>query len=258
MTPDPSVPRRVQIVPLGVEYARLRVPIMEWRADVVVAVEYAESEGEIPYLDDLLAELRANDRIELDVLECDIFDLYAALGTIAGAIEEYAGDEVYVNLSSGSKITAIAGMLACMATGARPIYARPDYGPDAERLPEEPLHDEVAEVFELPTYPIERPSRMHVVVLDFVRESAASAGATGRYRGASKSDLIDFALDREFAFVVESEATTRKGLYRLLDTHVVRPLLEKGYVSVEKVGRRKFVALTSEGENALRAFRYLL
>lgn len=256
MSDSSPVPRRVQVVPLGFEYARVKTPIMEWRADVVVAVEYSRSEREIPYVQRLLSELAANDRIDLRLRECDIFDLYDTLGTLTGAISEYPDDAVYVNLSAGSKITAIAGMIACMATDAHPIYARPDYGPDASRIPSEPLHEAVAETFELPRYPIDRPSETLLLFLAYI-DAETTETERGRYRGVSKKELIEFALEREFAFVSASDATTRKGYYRLLDTHVVAPAREKGYVTVEQVGRTKFVSLTPDGENTLRAFRHL-
>ncbi|MFC7165511.1 DUF6293 family protein [Halospeciosus flavus] len=182
MPADPPVTERVHVVPLGFEYARLRQPVVDWKADAVVAVEHAGSDATIPYLDEFLAELDADERVDLVVRSCDIFDLYDALGTIAAAIDDYPDDEVFVNLSAGSKITAIAGMIACMATGARPIYARPDYGPDAEHVPEEPLHSDVDEVFELPTYPIDRPSETLVTCLSHIDEADGEAG-TGATAG---------------------------------------------------------------------------
>lgn len=259
MDSTPPVTERVQVVPLGFEYERLKHPIVEWKADKVVTIAYRDGDAEVPYLDELLAELEGNERIELERRECDIFDLYDTLGTVAAAIADHEGNDVYVNLSGGSKITAIAGMIACMATGATPIYAKPDYGPEAEEVPPEPLHDAVDRVFSLPTYPIERPSATHVAFLRFVRErERADPDASGRYRGASKKELIEFALEEEFQFVAESSAETEKGLYRLLDRHVVDPLESKGYVETEKVGRRKYLSLTEAGENALRAYRYLV
>lgn len=247
---------RVQVVPLGFEYARLREPILTWRADKVIAVEHVDG-ADVEYLERLLAELESNDRIELQRRSCDIFDLYGALGTIAGAIADHPDDEVYVNLSAGSKITAIAGMIACMATGASPIYARPDYGPDAEQVPDEPLHDAVAEVFELPTYPIERPSQTLVAFMAYV-DRETTEDERGRYRGVSKKDLVEFAREEGFPFVRESEAATEKGYYRLLESHVVGPLEAKGFIQVERIGREKHVTLTDEGERTLRAFAYLL
>lgn len=255
MLDSSPVPRRVQIVPLGIEYARLKAPILEWRADVVVAVEYSESTRDIPYIQRLLSELEANERIDLRLKTCDIFDLYDTLDTLTRAISEYPDDVVYVNLSAGSKITAIAGMIACMATDAHPIYARPDYEPEESRIPSEPRHEQVAETFELPRYPIERPSDTLLQFLSFITAETTER-ESGRYRGVSKKELIEFAREQDFAFVSESEATTEKGYYRILDTHVVVPAQEKGYVTVEKVGRTKFVSLTVDGENTLRAFRH--
>ncbi|MFC7231662.1 DUF6293 family protein [Saliphagus sp. GCM10025308] len=255
MSRDSPVTDRVHVVPLGFEYARVKEPILRWKADRVVPIEYRDGDREIPFVRALLEDLEANERITVDRRSCDIFDLYDTLGTISAAIADYADDDVFVNLSAGSKITAIAGMIACMATGARPIYARPSYGPEASRIPDEPLHEEVAEIFELPRYPIERPSDVHVAFLAHV-DAETSETASGRYRGVSKTDLIDFALESTFPFVARSEATTRKGYYRLLDRHAVNPLLEKGYLEVEKVGREKYVTLTEDGRNALRAFRY--
>lgn len=257
MSDAPPVSRRVQIVPLGFEYARLREPILRWRADVVVAVEYSESERELPYLQRLLSELAADERIDLRRRECDIFDLYDTLGTLTAAIGVFPDDEVYVNLSAGSKITAIAGMIACMATDARPIYARPDYGSRAERIPAEPLHDHVAEIFELPRYPVDRPSETVLRFLDYI-ERETSHAETGRYRGVHKKELVAFALDGEFPFAEESAATTEKGYYRLLDTHFVAPAREHGFVATESVGRKKFFTLTPAGENALRAFGHAI
>lgn len=257
MTTASAVSDRVQIVPLGFEYARIKQPIVDWKADVVVAIEYSGADDSVPYIQALLEELEADERVRLDRRACDIFDLYAALGTITGAIVEYGADDVYVNLSAGSKITAIAGMIACMASGGSPIYARPDYGPDGERIPDEPLHDDVAEVFELPTYPIERPSDARLAFLSRI-EAGTGDATQGRYEGVPKKDLIEFALDQGFQFVAQSETTTSKGYYRLLDRHVLDPLADRGYVEFESVGRRKFVSLTPDGRNALRAFRHFV
>lgn len=257
MANDVPVRNRVQIVPLGFEYARLKEPILEWKADVVVAIEYSESEQDIPFLSELLTELEENERILLDRRECDLFELYDALGTITKAITDYEMDDVYVNLSAGSKITAIAGMIACMASGASPFYARPDYRLDGEQIPAEPLHSDVSEVFELPTYPIERPSTTRLAFLARIEEGTTDE-AQGRYRGVSKKDLIEFAIEQEFGFVMQSETTSRKGYYRLLGRHVIDPLDENGYIEIEKVGRQKFVSLTQEGRNVLRAFRHFI
>ncbi|WP_232688471.1 DUF7405 family protein [Halobacterium zhouii] len=107
----------------------------------------------------------------------------------------------------------------------------------------------------LTTYPIERPSHEHVAVLSFVGEST---DGEGRYEGVTKGKILDFGAHEELPFVAESDAETRKGLYRRLDSRVLSPLLEREYVAVSTVGREKYVSLTGQGENVLRAFDYLL
>ncbi|MDJ1431412.1 DUF6293 family protein [Halostagnicola sp. A-GB9-2] len=255
MSHDSPVRSRVHVVPIGFEYARLKEPIIRWNADIVVPVEYPGSDHEIAFIQAFLEELAENDRLEVDRRTCDIFDLYDTLGTISKAITDYSEQEVFVNLSGGSKITAVAGMIACMATGARPIYARPSYEPEAEKFPDEPLHDEVDEIFELPQYPIDRPSDVHLAFLEYI-DTNTTEDTNGRYRGVNKGELIEFALAHEFPFIAESEATTRKGYYRLLDRHVVDPLLEQKYIALEKIGRKKYATLSDGGQNVLRAFRF--
>ena len=253
MTESP-VPERVQVVPLGFEYARLLEPVRAWKADRVVAIEHTDG-ADVTFIDAFLAELDGDERVELERRTCDIFDFYDALGTVAAAIHDHADDDVYVNVSAGSKITAIAGTIACMATGATPLYARPDYGPGDERVPDEPLHDAVAETFALPTYHVDHPPREHVAVLQYVAEHA---DGEGRYEGVTKGDLIDFGEREGLPFVAASNAETRKGLYRSLDAKVVSPLLERDCISVDAVGRTKYVSLTERGENVSRSFDYLL
>lgn len=257
MSSKPPVSNRVHIFPIGFEYARLKEPIFQWKADIVVPIEYRDSDHEVAFIQTFLEELERNERLDVDRRSCDIFDLYDTLGTISKAITDYSDEEVFVNLSAGSKITAVAGMIACMATGARPIYARPSYGPDASQVPEKPLHDEIAEVFELPRYPIERPSDMHIFFLDFIDKETTET-TQGRYRGVSKKELIEYGIDEQFPFFIESETRSEKGYYRLLDRHVIKPLQGQEYIETEKVGRKKYVSLSDGGQNVLRAFKYIV
>jgi len=48
-----------------------------------------------------------------------------------------------------------------------------------------------------------------------------------------------------------------KGKYRLLDTHIVEPLKERGWIEEAKQGRNKVLRLTADGEAALQAFRWM-
>ena len=243
------VPNRVHIIPLGYERDRVVEPPLELNADIVVLLNHDSPDHTKPAYHDEVRQKLAEAPPEIVVQNCDIFDLYACLGEIAKTITEHRDDEVYVNLATGSKVTAIAGMIACMATGATPYYVRAErYGPETDQPPTEPVSYGVAGIDELPAYPIEGPAPQHIAILAYLEEQ-------GR---ASKKELIEFSEDADLPYIQAYDSDTIKGKYRLLDSHILNTLQESEYVEIEEVGRKKYVSLTEEGQNTLRAFNYLV
>lgn len=243
------VPDRVHIIPLGYEFDRVLEPPRRLKANTVVLVHHLETESnsEPTYYDDLRDQLR--DIVHLEETACDLFDLYACLEAIVREITKHQNDEVYVNLATGSKVTAIAGMIACMATDARPYYVRAKrYGRESEAPPEKPVSSEVAGIDELPTYPIGRPSEQHIRVLSYLSEE----------KSVTKKELIEYGDSESLPFLDGYNSDNDKGKYRRLDTHILESLVDNGYVTIEEVGRNKRIQITEEGENTLRAFRYLV
>ena len=239
-----DVPERVHLMPVGYEIDRIVEPAAQLRADRVVLLQYDDETDHPSYADEVRERLDEAG-IAYETVACDIFDLYDSIGTIAELATTFAEHEVSVNLASGSKVTAIGGMIACMATGATPYYVR------AERYAAETdgdVAEGVREITELPTYPMDSPDPQQVAVLAHLAEAGP----------VTKRDLIGFGEREDLPFVVDYDADTRKGKYRRLESHVVRPLRERGYVDVEDVGRTKRVSITDRGANTLRAFRYLL
>lgn len=243
-----NVSDRVHIVPLGYEYERVTVPAIRMRADRVYLIYH---EGDNPderpeYYEDIHEDLRAAG-IEVDDQNiCNIFDLYDTLRTVAELIQANREHDVYVNLASGGKVTAIAGMIACMVTsGAEPIYVgASDYGQDKEV----PVAKNVTSISRLPTYPIQAPSRDPLRLLRYI----ANEGPV------TKQECIEFAVDAEIDPLAEHENDDTRGLYRLLDSHLLNSLREDGYVETYKKGRNKYVDATEEGQNTLEAFAYML
>jgi len=114
-----------------------------------------------------------------EMRRADFYDLGSSLQVFTQAVKDHEGDEVYITISTGTNIAAIAGMMAAQTSDATPYYVRPTLagGEDAE-----------------------------------------------------------------------------EGRYRLLESHVITPLTEGGYVRVEKAGRQKPVFLEERGVDALAAF----
>lgn len=239
-----DVAERVHVAPVGYENDRIVIPSKRLRADRTVLLEY-DDETDHPSYVETVRERLDDAGIAHRTVQCDIFDFYSSIGTIAEVATEYQRDDVYVNLASGSKITAIGGMIACMVTGATPYYVRAErYASETTDGVAEGVHD----IYELPTYPMDSPDDQHIAVMDYLERS----------QGARKSELIEYGKAQELPFITEHDASNVKSEYRLLDSHVVRPLVERNYVTVEDVGRSKQVELTQAGRNTLRAFRYLI
>ena len=239
-----DVSNRIHVAPVGYERDRVVLPAVRLDADRVVLLVGGGDDSQSEYASGVRDDLD-DAGIPHETVPCDVFDLYDAIGAVAELATARDDDDVFVNLASGSKVTAIGGMIACMATGATPYYVRAERYGDAT---ESGVSEGVAEISRLPTYPIDRPERQHVAVLDYLAESGPTP----------KRDLIAFGERADLPFLDTYESDAPRGKYRLLDSRVLDPLREQGLVAVESVGRQKRARLTTDGENALRAFEYLL
>lgn len=243
-----NVVDRVQIAPLGYERERVTEPIYQFNADKVVLIRQdSNSDHETEYQRNLIAELEDNDRIELEIRECDFFDLESSLRALTSAIRDHDDHDVYVNASTGSKITAIAAVVACQNLDATPFYVRPEFRNDDGQLepPEDPLVSEVGEITDIPVFSLEKPSTNQLQILSYLAEKD----------GATKKELIEFGQSQEFDFIAASETTSEEGLYRLLETHIIDPLQSESFISVKKDGRTKRVYLADRGKEALQVFQ---
>lgn len=248
------VPKQIHIAPMGYEYDRIVRPITEYDADYAILIDYRpddagpkESIDRPDYHDDVRGDIHEAG-IEVEVLTCDIFDLYSSLGMIAELAAKFQDHNVYVNLASGSKVTAIGGMIACMATNAIPYYVSAEsYAGGMES----PVAEEASEPEELPKYHIEPPERQHIAVLDYVLKNEP----------VTKQDLIAFGREENLPFIAryddEGVQNPMRGYYRRLDSQIVEPLTDRAYIEVAAHSKYRYVSITESGKNTLQAFRYL-
>ena len=248
-----DAPELVHVAPLGIEHDRIVEPPLDHGADRVVLLRYLPGEMRRPTEDDDVETVLEDEGVECDVVDAEMDDLFDAVEAFGRMLALYADERVFVNLASGDKVTAIGGMIACMADGtAQPYYVEArEHGslqPPAPRG--------VRSIDTIPSYQIERPDHQHLAVMDHVAGSDRTDADGTPYR--IKRELFEFGEAAELPFMADFDGETDKGKFRRLDAHIVAPLRERGYVSVEEVGTQKRVFLTDDGRNTLRAFRYLL
>jgi hypothetical protein len=117
----------------------------------------------------------------------------------------------------------------------------------------------VKNIKELPAYPIDAPETQLIYVMEYIYRNGP----------VTKKELIEFGQGNGkpiqagtppegLPFITDHEADSDRARYRLLETHILEPLNEKGFIETKKIGRRTDVDLTEEGENTLSAFRHLI
>ena len=176
----------------------------------------------------------------------DVWDLYSCIEKFREIIRKEKGNHVYVNVSTGTKITAIAGMLSCMMWHAQPYYIAVAYPEKTlESIPTE--HVQNTNIF--PTYDIKKPKLEFMLILKLLQSHKGPMRKSMLIKGLENAHVIRNTSDSG----VELKTTAKHSQLRsLLDP------MEKEWklISVRASGRRSEVSITSQGETALRVFGY--
>lgn len=237
-------PRRVHIMPQGYETERVYESAKMDAADKVILLRHTEqSEPGETCFQEVVSELDGAG-IEWDDDECDFFDLADAMETIGGQIQKYPEDTVKVNISTGSKITAIAGAIACMATDARLYYVK------AGEYEGRTIAREVDDIIPLPTHPIGVPEEDYLDVLDWIRENS------GEDESVKKKALVDYAW--ELPPLDRYNRSDQRNKYKPVNTEIINPLIENGFIRQRKAGQGKIIWLTDEGKEMFESYNRLL
>ncbi|QAU13327.1 hypothetical protein EKH57_11695 [Halorubrum sp. BOL3-1] len=278
---DTSVPsvseRRVHAVPLGYERDRIVEPLRRHGADVAyLLVDVPDRDGERGDVD--FAAATASDPADslvdpneltdyqrdawtavaefaavrpIPVALADVYDVLGATTTVAARHRAGAedGDRLFGNVSTGPRVAAVGVAMACMIVGARPYSVEPERHRHDPR--EEPLTEGVERTADLPIYPMDAPTSDQVAILGRLHDRTEGNLTTDKW------NLIEWARERELSFLREA-GESRTAKYRALETHVLSPLRERGYVELEDVGRSDTVRITETGRRVFFAFKHKL
>lgn len=216
--------------------------------------------------------------IDTELHTVDHLDMYAVFGlvTTLASRSEHDDDNVFVNVSTGSRVAAIGAALGCMdvSTDATPYHVDGELTTDVEpvRLPTE-SHGSKGQP--LVTYPVDSLTRSQLVVLAVVAVETSELSAPTKRRLIDRAIGLELRLETPIALgtrLVETAshldrsherggfdnltADEKKSAYRTLETMVLGRLLEDDHLREVSSGRSDQLELTDRGENALRAFRH--
>jgi len=241
-------PLRVHISPVGFEVDRIVLPAIQMKADrvwLVVHSNASEDKG-IHFLKSIESEFEKK-KIEFREERADRTDLFDTLRAFRSILMKENGNNILVNVSAGSKIQAIASMLACMMfkkiSKIKPYYVIPErYTPTMVKQETEGVSD----IVPLPEYEIEIPSQKLVDCLSLIHKE--------RNGEITKKRLKDLSLKEELIHVEREKDEKSKELsaYMSLNKNLIQPLLAWNFIEVEKVGGAHRINLTIEGKNVLK------
>lgn len=239
---------RIHIAPVGFEFKRVTEPLVRMHADKVYLVTRSPDDSAKKFFSQIKKELGQNYRtIQVVDVFADLWDLYVCLDKFRAIVlfEKKAGNHVYINVSTGTKITSIAGMLSCMLWGAHPYYVPVSYLCFEEN--DNPPTELVQEPDLLPVYDVKRPKPEILLTLSFVKANGGKIRKALLIKRLESKGLIRVK-DEKKRFL--TEAAKHSQLRAILDP------LEKEwkYVTIEASGRRSEVTITEQGETALKVF----
>jgi hypothetical protein len=243
------------VAAVGFEVERVIEPILAERADRAYLLTRSGDDAAQGFVQEVVRRLRSADRaLDVVVVATDIWDVFGALGELRrifeaeGRSDRKATDVVplRVNVSTGTKITAIAGTLACMLWRGEPYYVQVSRSWYSDRMPKvRKVNDVVRRVDPVGVYELRAPARDLVELLE----------ALERRGGAMrKRDLIrELGLDAARPGDAAARPPTPQAQHSRL-RHRLDPLEGRwGFVEADG-GARGRVRITPQGRLALALF----
>ena len=165
---------RVHIAPVGFEVDRIVLPAIDMKADRVWLItddKPKEDEGS-KFVKSIQRKLKEV-RIECLQEQADRIDLFDVLRVLRMIILKEKGNSILVNVSVGSKIQAIASMMACMmfkdVANIKPYYVVPERYNSSLMKEDKQETEGVKQILPMPEYKIEIPNQKLIKCLDIIK-----------------------------------------------------------------------------------------
>ena len=249
---------RVHIAPVGFEIDRIVLPAINMKADRVWLITHNNAsidEGR-RFVKSIQDKLK-HERIECLDAEADRIDLFDILRTLRSIILEEKGNSILVNVSVGSKIQAIASMMACMMfkdiSMIKPYYVVPERYTSTLAKKEIQETEGLKQIIPMPDYKIEIPPNKLIKCLDLINQKTDGK--------ITKRELKDLAIENGLIHLDDKRITGRKRIreeysdqaaYMSLNKNLIEPMQKYWrFITETKVGTHHIISLTEEGRHAL-------
>ncbi|MBS3925683.1 MAG: hypothetical protein KGZ34_03190 [Nitrosarchaeum sp.] len=237
---------RIHIAPVGYEIDRVVLPAKQEKADRVWLLlhENKNEDKSGPFTTKITNQLEKLG-IEVKQEEHNRRDLFQIIRVIKNIIEKEKGNEIYVNLASGSKIQAVGTMMACMMfndnKNIHPFYveAKTYRGVDAKQ----PVSTGIKDIQDVPPYSIKIPEEKLIQALEIIKENNGKI---------TKKEMAEISEEKNIITVNAQEENHSMARFASLDKNIIQPLeAQWKFIHIEKIGRNRWITFTQEGKNAI-------
>ena len=236
---------RVHIAPLGFETDRIVLPLKETKADKLWLLVHDNRTEDKSGM--FLGKIERDCKklgIKLEISYVDRLNMFKTIKAVKEIISKEENNYIYVNVASGSKIQAIACMMACMilkeCKNIQPFYAEPKtYAAFEGKQQSFGIKDTIP----LPTYEIQIPKQKLLDALKIVHEH--------KNQKLTKKEMAEIAEEKELIIINAEKLNHSQARFASLDKNIIEPLeKEWGFIKIEKIGRNRWIKITEEGKNA--------
>lgn len=255
--------KKVHITAIGVEVNRVVLPIKEIGADKVILVEnLGPSKDYTPFVDAVekkLVKLCPNCIVER--ARMDLFEIEHLIGQLGKLIEKEKAckNQVFLNVSVGSRLYDAAGVIASLMFGAVAYYAEAKtYWQDISIYSDkkgEPLGTvkEIKYTIEIPQFSIRPPPKDWIRFVSVLDRRIRDGKSTTQ--SAVAGDLQEMELISRGAGNGKS-ADNREAIRVLseLRRKFVGPMVKEGWICIEGQRRSARLKLTDQGARMLNIF----
>ena len=236
---------RVHIAPLGFEVDRIVLPLKETKADKLwlLVHEKTSEDKSGPYLESIKKKCKKLG-VKLEIDYADRLSIFKVIKAVKEIISKEENNYIYVNVASGSKIQAIACMMACMilkeCKNIQPFYAEPEtYAAFEGKQQSFGIKDTIP----LPTYKVQTPKQKLLDALKIIRDA--------KNQKITKKEMAEIAEETGLITINAEKSNHSQARFASLDKNIIEPLEnEWRFIEIEKIGRNRWIKITQEGIDA--------
>jgi hypothetical protein len=212
-TPNFPILPRLHIVPIGFEYDRILFPLGELKAESVIFIQHKDPTKGQPFLNRVLEKIK----IRYFLKSCDLFDWDSILLLLSNLYAENCEKfEMFVNVSSGSKIFAMAAYHAALIGKFNLYYVlMENYIPKGEHISENPI-----DILPIPLIKIRKPNPKYIKFLKIVTDYLIEENR----RFITKKETI-----KKIPYYPETKLS-KSGYNRLMKEYL-NPMIQWGFIS---------------------------